>query len=138
MPIPSRRPDAVAQLRGVSRYPRFSGTIRFWQTSGGVLLEARVRGLPETLAGFFAFHIHESPTGGHYAPAGLPHPRHAGDLPPLLACGTEAYLAVRTCRFRLEEVLGRTAVIHLGPDDFRTQPSGAPGEKIAQGTICPV
>ena len=135
MRIPTRCPDAFARLQGTA--PGLQGLIRFWQQPGSVLIEASVRGLPETETGFFAFHIHESATGGHYDPAGLPHPRHAGDLPPLLACGGGAYLAVQTCRFRLDEILGRTAVVHAGFDDFRTQPTGNPGPKIAQGTILP-
>lgn len=129
MPISSRHPDAVAVLTG-----KASGTIRFWQLRAAVLIEARIRDLPD---GFYAFHIHENAAGGHYNPDDLPHPRHAGDLPSLLSCGGEAYLAVKTCRFRLGEILGRTAVIHAEPDDFRTQPSGNPGEKIAQGIILP-
>ena len=133
MRIPNRPPDAAAVLTGAAR-----GTVRLWQTPQGILIEANVRNLPETESGFFAFHIHDSAVGGHYDPAGRPHPQHAGDLPPLLACGDRAYLAVRTCRFRLGEILGHTAVIHRGPDDFHTQPSGNPGEKIAQGTICPI
>ena len=132
MRIPGRRPDAVALMSGDAR-----GMVRFWQTTGGVMVEARIRGLPETQTGFFAFHIHQSATGGHYDPTGLPHPRHAGDLPPLLACGDEAYLAVKTCRFRLGGILGRSVVIHRDSDDFRTQPSGVPGPKIAQGIIIP-
>ena len=132
MRIPGRRPDAAAVLTGEAR-----GTIRFWQTRSGVLIEAQIRDLPETQTGFFAFHIHESATGGHYNPDDLPHPQHAGDLPPLLACGGDAYLAVKTCRFRLRDILGRTAVIHSGFDDFRTQPSGNPGTKLAQGVIVP-
>lgn len=132
MYLPTRRPDAVAWMRGVG------GTVRFWQMPGSVLIEARIRDLPETRTGFFAFHIHESDVGGHYDPAGLPHPRHAGDLPPLLACGGRAWLAVRTDRFRLADILGRTVIIHRDPDDFHTQPSGNPGPKIAQGTICPM
>lgn len=135
MRIPNRRPDAVARMQG--SIPGLGGTVRFWQNSGCVLIEARIHGLPETDTGFFAFHIHESAAGGHYDPAGRPHPRHAGDLPPLLSCGGGAYLAVQTCRFRLNEILGRTAVIHRDPDDFHTQPAGNPGPKIAQGTICP-
>ena len=132
MRIPGRRPDAAAVLTGEAR-----GTIRFWQTRSGVLIEAQIRDLPETQTGFFAFHIHESAAGGHYNPDDLPHPQHAGDLPPLLACGDDAYLAVKTCRFRLRYILGRTAVIHSGFDDFRTQPSGNPGTKLAQGVIVP-
>ena len=132
MRIPTRSPDAAAVLTGEVR-----GTVRFWQTPGRVLVEARVRDLPDTETGFFAFHIHESAAGGHYDPSGVPHPRHAGDLPPLLACGGNAYLVCETCRFRLRDILGRTAVIHRGFDDFRTQPSGNPGAKLAQGVIVP-
>ncbi|MBQ8236844.1 MAG: superoxide dismutase family protein [Oscillospiraceae bacterium] len=132
MRIPAGRPDAIALLTGGAR-----GTVRFWQMPDCVLIEVRLHDLPQTETGFFAFHIHESAAGGHYDPAGLPHPRHAGDLPPLLACGQNAYLAVKTCRFRLRDILGRAAVIHSGPDDFRTQPSGNPGPKLAQGIICP-
>jgi Cu-Zn family superoxide dismutase len=60
---------------------------------------------------------------------------HAGDLPPLLACNGEAYLAVLTGRFRVKDVMGKTVVIHSRPDDFRSQPSGDAGEKIACGVI---
>ena len=133
MIFPHRRPDAMAVLTGPVR-----GTVRFWQEPGGVLIEARVRDLPDSGTGFFAFHIHDSAAGGHYDPGGLPHPRHAGDLPPLLSWHGRAYLAVRTGRFRLKEVLGRPIVIHTGSDDFRTQPSGDPGPKLAQAAICPV
>ena len=92
----------------------------------------------------FAFHIHEGDscagesfpeTGGHYNPAARPHPWHAGDLPPLFSHDGSAFLAVRTGRFSLQEILGKTVVIHRQPDDFTTQPSGAAGEKIACGVI---
>ena len=132
MMLPNRRPDAAAVLTGPVR-----GTVRFWQEPGGVFIEARVQDLPDSDTGFFAFHIHESTSGGHFDPEGLPHPRHAGDLPPLLAWRGRAYLAVRTGRFRLRDVLGRPIVIHAEPDDFRTQPSGSPGPKLAQAVICP-
>jgi Cu-Zn family superoxide dismutase len=33
------------------------------------------------------------------------------------------------------EVVGRTVVIHKGPDDFTTQPAGNAAEKIACGVI---
>ena len=67
--------------------------------------------------------------------AGCPHPCHTGDLPPLLAWDGRAFLIVRTGRFRLADVIGRTVVIHAMPDDFATQPSGHSGEKIACGVI---
>lgn len=139
----SARPDAVARLRGGEEASRIWGEVKFYQTRSGVLVIADVSGLPEG-DGFFALHIHEgdscggegfAATGGHYNPTGSLHPRHAGDLPPLLSCGGRAYLAVRTDRFRVQDVVGRTVVIHSGADDFRTQPAGNAGTKIACGTI---
>lgn len=139
------RPDAVAHLRGGEEASRIWGEVKFYQTRSGVLVIADVSGLPEGNGdGFFALHIHEgdscggegfAATKGHYNPTGVPHPRHAGDLPSLLSCGGRAYLAVRTDRFRVRDVIGRTVVIHSGADDFRTQPAGNAGTKIACGTI---
>lgn len=40
-----------------------------------------------------------------------------------------------TDRFTVNEVIGKTVIIHLHPDDFATQPSGNSGEKIACGVI---
>lgn len=42
---------------------------------------------------------------------------------------------VLTDRFRVRDIIGRTVVIHSGPDDFHTQPAGNAGEKIACGVI---
>lgn len=137
-------PDAVARIHGDSEHPALRGTVRFFQTCGAVVVEAEVTGLPRTETGFFAFHIHQGDscagegfpdTGGHFDPGGEKHPSHAGDLPPLLEDSGRAYLKTRTGRFRLEEVIGRTVIIHGGPDDFHTQPSGNPGAKIGCGVI---
>ncbi len=119
------------------------GSVSFYQRSGGVLVVARVSGLPRQ-DGFYGFHIHEgescagegfADTGSHYNPTGMPHPNHAGDLPPLLGHSGRAYLAVMTDRFSIADVLGRTVVIHSGPDDFTTQPAGNAGTKIGCGVI---
>ncbi len=137
-------PDAIATLRGGQENPGLAGQIKFYQQRDYVLVEANVKGLPHAPSGFVGFHIHEgkgctgsgfSGTGNHFNPAGAPHPSHAGDLPPLLLCGGGAYLAVATNRFRVADILGRTAVIHSLPDDFKTQPSGDAGTKIACGVI---
>ncbi|MBR5217917.1 MAG: superoxide dismutase family protein, partial [Oscillospiraceae bacterium] len=121
-------PDAVAHIKGGADAPRLLGEVRFYQQNGCVLVVADLSGLsPTNKSGFFALHIHEgascegtgfSQTGGHYAPQGTDHPHHAGDLPPLLDCHGSAYLAVRTDRFRVSDVMGRTVVIHSGADDF--------------------
>lgn len=136
-------PFAAAAISG-KRGSCINGTVKFYSHEDGTLVVAEISGLPETEAGFFGFHIHEggncrgegfANTGGHYDPSGEGHPRHAGDLPPLLNCGGWAYCAVLTGRFSAEEVVGRTVVIHSRPDDFHSQPGGNAGEKLACGVI---
>lgn len=141
------RAQATAQLIGSPDAPALTGTVQFVQMPHGVLVTAHVSSLPvSNESGFFALHIHEGSsctgagfpdTGSHYNPTGAPHPSHAGDLPPLLSNRGEAYLSVLTDRFRLSDVVGRTVVIHSGPDDFRSQPAGNAGTKIACGVIRP-
>lgn len=135
-------PWAVAHIRGGQEAPDLSGQVQFFQRPRGVLVVVRVSGLPKN--GFFALHIHEgdqcggegfSAAGGHYNPTGKEHPDHAGDLPPLLSCNGRAYLAVLTDRFTIREIIGRTVIIHSGPDDFRSQPAGNSGSRIACGVI---
>lgn len=138
--------EAIACIRGGFEAPGLSGEVRFYQERGCVLVVANIAGLPqEGGSGFFAFHIHEggdcsgegfSDTGGHYNPTDAPHPDHAGDLPPLMLCNGRAYLAVRTDHFCVRDIIGRTVVIHSGPDDFHSQPAGNAGAKIACGVIC--
>ena len=146
-----RRPDAQAFVKGIEEYPALSGVVRFYQTGRGVLVFAEVSGLPEPPDAcensFFAFHIHSGgPCTGdsadplanartHYNPGDCPHPAHAGDLPPLLANHGYALQLFLTDRFLVREIIGRTVIVHSGPDDFTTQPSGSAGRKIACGQI---
>ena len=140
-----KSPDAVAQIRGGMDAPQLSGCVKFYQEQGCVLVVARIFDLPEEReTGFFGFHIHQgencsgidfSGTGGHYNPTGQAHPKHAGDLPPLLQCRGNAYLSLRTDRFSVNDIIGRTVVIHSDPDDFHSQPAGNAGGKIACGVI---
>lgn len=134
----------MAQVQGDRNHPRLRGTVHFFPCGGGTLVVADIRGLPDSEMGFFGFHIHEGSdcggegfldTAGHYNPLEKTHPRHAGDLPPLLGAGGRAHMEVLTDRFRVCDVVGRTVVIHSHPDDFKTQPSGASGTKIACGVI---
>lgn len=139
------KPDAVAWITGGEEVPQLSGCVQFYQENGCVLIEAKISGLPKTSESrFFGFHIHQgrdcsgvgfSRTEGHYNPLGQGHPEHAGDLPPLLSCKGNAYLSVKTDRFSVDEIIGRTVVIHSDPDDFHTQPAGNAGRKIACGVI---
>lgn len=139
------RPNAMAQIRGGTENPGLRGTVKFYQRQDGTMVEAEIQGLPRTETGFFAFHIHagESCGGvnfadadGHFNPGKTLHPNHAGDLPPLLGDHGRAYLKFLTGRFCVEEVIGRTVIVHVDPDDFHTQPSGNAGMMIACGVIC--
>lgn len=145
-----RRPQAVARVRGSEEFPEIRGEVRFYQTGWGTLVAAEIRGLPGGRgceARVFGMHIH---SGGecagdmddpfadamaHYNPEGCPHPQHRGDLPPLFGNQGSAVQVVLTDRFAVEEVLGRTVIIHEHPDDFTTQPAGNSGKKIACGVI---
>lgn len=136
----------MAKIRGGVEVPKLSGCIRFYQQKGCVLIVAEIFGLPrENETGFFGFHIHQgescsgtdfSETGSHYNPVDQVHPKHAGDLPPLMCCRGNAYLTVKTDRFTVHDIIGKTVVIHSDPDDFHTQPAGNAGRKIACGVIC--
>lgn len=131
--------NAIACIAGAGR---IRGTVHFSQQRTGTLVTASISGLPRQ--GFFAFHIHEgsscggqnfADTGAHWNPSNQLHPDHAGDLPPILSCHGRAWMSVLTDRFCVEEVIGRTVVIHDWPDDFTTQPAGNAGQKIACGII---
>ncbi len=143
-------PAATAEIKGSKQYESIRGKVDLYDTYEGTILIAEIYGIPEELEdsrGFHGFHIHggasctgnmEDPfadTGEHYNPSGKPHPGHAGDLPPLLFNNGAAWMAVYTARFYPEDVIGKTVVIHDMADDFRTQPSGGSGTKIACGEI---
>ena len=144
-----RRPDAWAILKSSTPYPQISGNVRFYEVPYGVLVVAEVHGLPfcDGESSFFGFHIHEGSSctgdvgdplrrvGMHYNPRQASHPSHAGDLPPLLGAGGNAFSVFLTDRFRIDETIGRTVIIHSSPDDFTTQPAGGAGTKIACGEI---
>ena len=152
-------PRTQAVVRGNSQHRALHGQICFYRMKDGTLVTAEVYGLPtNTKSNIFALHIHEgssctgntsnqfaggtsdpfASTGGHYNPTRMPHPLHSGDLLPLFGNDGFAYYTFYTQRFKPEDVLGRTIVIHSDPDDFRTQPSGASGTKIACGVITAV
>lgn len=145
MQLISKRPAAIARLKGNLPNAQIQGAVRFYQFPGAILVEAEVSGLPNNSSGFHGFHIHEgsacsgtnfSNTGEHFGALNAIHPKHAGDLPPLLSRNGRAYLAVMTDRFSITDVLGRTVVIHSDADDFKSQPAGNAGNKIACGAIC--
>lgn len=145
------RPRAEAEVSGSESYPDISGVVRFYQVNKGVIVYAEISGLPHSKAPcddrIFGFHIHEgnscsgnaedpfANTMSHYDTGNCEHPHHSGDMPPLFGNDGLAIMMFFTNRFSIEEIIGRTVVIHDMPDDFKTQPSGNSGKKIACGVI---
>jgi Cu-Zn family superoxide dismutase len=99
------------------------------------------------------FHIHEAgdcssgdgmSAKGHFNPAGKPHGQpgmgHAGDLPMLQAdkagkAKLDATVDGISIGQGAGDIVGRGLIIHADPDDFKTQPTGNSGARIACGVI---
>lgn len=144
--LEENNPDAYADVRGNADYPMLHGTVKFYDVSDGVLVEAMIFGLPNAApytSAFYGFHIHENGnctqpfdrTGNHFNPDNTPHPNHAGDMPPLLGNHGFAYSVFYTERLNLNQIIDKSIIIHSHPDDFTSQPSGNSGTKIACGVI---
>ena len=146
--LSNHTPAAMAWVRGGTPYPAISGMVRFYETPyQGVLVEAEFFNLPGVnqpgSSNFFAMHIHQNGNcSGNFTMAGehlgMPetmHPHHAGDLVPLLSNQGYAWTAFYDKRFTIRDILGRSVIVHMNPDDFRTQPSGNSGAMIACGEI---
>ena len=139
-------PQAIARIRGSEKYPELNGVVSFFAASGGTIVLTEISGLPKDNS-FFAMHIHNGKSctgnekdpfanaGSHLNFTNSEHPYHTGDLPVILSNNGYAWSAVYTDRFTPNQVKGYPVIIHANPDDYRTQPSGDSGEKIACGII---
>ncbi|MGD7095630.1 superoxide dismutase family protein [Ralstonia pseudosolanacearum] len=130
------------------------GTIKLLQQGDNrVAMAVDIAGLPPN--GMFGFHVHEkgdcsSPdgmsAGGHFNPTGQPHgdprsgPHHAGDIPMLQsdasgkAVGSIVLTGV-TLTPGATSLVGRAVIVHAGMDDYKTQPTGNSGGRVACGVI---
>jgi Cu-Zn family superoxide dismutase len=119
---------------------------------------ARLCGLPcyrpaqggEQPIGPHGFHLHEcgvckvgdpaepfKAAGEHWNPTSQPHGNHAGDFPVLFSNNGRAEMSFFTSKFCVQEVIGKAVIIHQNPDDYRTQPAGNAGKRLACGVIRP-
>lgn len=147
---------AIAYITGGTIYPNIRGTVMFKDAANGTNVYVNVYGLPEYIPaqngkspiGPFGFHIHGGDscekgtnaapfpkTGEHYNPMNQPHGNHAGDFPVLFSNNGLSRMSFFTNKFKVRDIIGKTIVIHENPDDYRTQPSGNSGRKIACGVI---
>jgi len=121
------------------------------ETPNGTLVALRFRGLPP---GTHAFHVHAvgkcdppfKSAGGHYNPGGIKHGilmeggPHAGDMPNIhVAKNGKLDIEILNTRLKLDGRLfdadGAALILHAKGDDYRSQPSGAAGARIACGVI---
>jgi Cu-Zn family superoxide dismutase len=149
-PSPTRQARADLEAKSGSNV---DGTVNFTQQGGVVRMEVKASGLkPNSEHGI---HIHEkgdcsapdaTSAGGHFNPDNQPHghpremKRHAGDLPNLRADEQGQATASHELKgITLDQdfrgVLQRAVVIHAEPDDYKTQPAGDSGPRIACGVI---
>ena len=129
-----------------------SGTVTFTQKGDKVMVNAKVSGLTP---GGHGFHVHEKgdcsgsdgmSAGGHFNPTGKPHgdpnvpDHHAGDMPMLQADASgnamlSADLGPMTVGSGVTDIVGKSVIVHKDSDDFKTQPTGNSGARVACGII---
>jgi superoxide dismutase, Cu-Zn family len=150
--MPEEPLRANAQLQPTKGSKTF-GEATFEQVGDKVRVVIFVQGLKPGQE--HGLHIHEvgdcssgdgMSTKGHFNPHGKPHghhgsgERHAGDLPSLVAnksgrANVQADVDIITLRPGSASIIGRGLIVHADPDDYKTQPTGNAGARIACGVI---
>ena len=139
-------PYAIAYLKGDKDNLKLKGTVEIFPWATGSIIKLEVSGLPTgNLNNFFGFHIHEKgicekdknfeTSGLHYDVNMNMHPNHTGDLPNIYSNNGYAFMLYYTNRFKPDDVIGKSIIIHKMIDDMITQPSGNSGTRIACGVI---
>ena len=128
------------------------GKVSFTASGDRVRVVAKVTGLSQ---GMHGFHIHEKgdcsaadamSAGGHFNPTNKPHgnpaagDHHGGDMPMLEAdaagnASLDVTLDTVTLDRSTDSIVGRAVVVHKDPDDYKTQPTGNSGARVACGVI---
>jgi Cu-Zn family superoxide dismutase len=145
---------AMAQIspsKGAATQPsnnHVTGTVSFSEASGGVKVTAHIMGLSP---GEHGFHIHDAAdlsdpalkgAGPHYNPGHHQHggpetpEHHAGDLGNITADAQgNAHLDAMMMNVKLSDLIGKSVIVHAGPDDLKTDPAGNSGARVAGGVI---
>ena len=149
---------AIVNIKGGPDNPEIKGRVYIEDVPYGAWVYVDIYGLPPYKPGNkekapivpFGFHMHEfgncslgrsddpfKEAGGHWNPTNQPHGNHAGDFPVLFSNDGICMMNFFTNKFRVKDVIGKSIVIHENPDDYRTQPAGDSGKRIACGVIRP-
>ena len=147
----SQPPTYVVAQLGPTSGNIASGTVWFVQDGSQVRIMGSVSGLS---SGVHGFHVHEkgdcsssdaTSAGGHLNPSSQPHgpqngPHHVGDLPALLADSAgvaEVRMSVAGTVIGTgpASFAGKALIVHAGADDYRTQPTGDSGARVACAVI---
>lgn len=143
--------EAEADLTSLSN-KNINAVVLFKDTSEGLRITAHATGLtPNSTHGF---HIHEvgkcegpeyKTAGDHFNPTKMKHgapeseKSHMGDMGNLTANDKgEAHLELVLAKAdakETKELIGKSVLIHEKADDYKTQPSGGSGARIACGVI---
>jgi Cu-Zn family superoxide dismutase len=129
------------------------GNVNFIWQGHEVLVTGNFSGLkPNTEHGF---HVHEkgdcsapdaTSAGGHFNPETKSHgmpgtgSSHAGDMPNIKSdANGNAIFSAKLTGFAINNgpsgILGRAVVVHRDPDDYKSQPAGNSGPRVACGLI---
>lgn len=145
-------PTATAQLEP-TRGNTTAGTVSFVQSGDVVKVSGEIRGLKASAE--HGFHVHEKgdcssgdgmSTGGHFNPGGKAHghhghgDHHTGDLPSLKAdANGVAKFSFESRTIRVgsgdNNIVGKGLIVHRDPDDYKTQPTGNAGPRLACAVI---
>ena len=147
----SEGPRATATLEP-TKGNATSGTVTFVQRGDRVHVSAQVSGLKAGAE--HGFHVHEKgdcssgdgmSAGGHFNPTAKPHgpqtaDHHVGDMPNLRA---DSY-GNASASFDLPglaigsgpaDIVGKGLIVHRDPDDYKSQPAGNAGPRLACAVI---
>lgn len=157
--LPAAAEEKIVVMNAISDegIGKIIGTVKLSDSEKGLLIDPD---LGELTPGLHGFHIHEKPScgigtkdgkmipglgaGGHFDPekhdkhAGPEGDGHAGDLPALeVAEDGSATRILLAPRLKLEDIKGRSLMIHEGGDNYSDSPKplGGGGGRVACGII---